>query len=87
MHAFVEPMASSGVYERIGANTDGMDPAVAQGPRLKAYLARERAMADLDDAGDPLRDGLRDLMDEMWLKLSTEDREALDSRQGDIRGS
>lgn len=52
------------------------------GPRLKAYLALERAMVDLDDAGDPVGDELRDRMDPIWLCLSNEDRQALDIRIG-----
>jgi hypothetical protein len=56
---------------------------MAPGPRLRAYLALERAMVDLDDAGDPVGDDLRDRMDEIWFKLSVEDRAALDARSGD----
>ncbi len=56
---------------------------MALGPRLRAYLALERAMVDLDDAGDPVGDELRDRMDPIWLKLSEEDRAALDRRIGD----
>ena len=56
---------------------------MATGPRLRAYLALERAMVDLDDAGDPVGDELRDRMDPIWLKLSDEDRDALDGRTGD----
>jgi len=56
---------------------------LAPGPRLRAYLALERAMVDLDDAGDPVGDDLRDRMDAIWLKLSAEDRAALDCRVGD----
>ena len=55
---------------------------MAPGPRLRAYLALERAMVDLDDAGDPVGDRLRDRMDPIWLELSEEDRAALDSRIG-----
>jgi hypothetical protein len=55
---------------------------LAPGPRLRAYLALERAMVDLDDAGDPVGDDLRDRMDGIWLKLSAEDRAALDCRVG-----
>lgn len=39
-------------------------------------------MVDLDDAGDPVGDDLRDRMDGIWLNLSAEDRAALDSRSG-----
>ena len=56
---------------------------MAPGPRLRAYLALERAMVDLDDVGDPVGDDLRDRMDAIWLNLSTEDRAALDCRMGD----
>ena len=56
---------------------------MAPGPRLRAYLALERAMVDLDDAGDPVGDELRDRMDPIWLNLSKEDRAALDHRIGD----
>ena len=56
---------------------------MATGPRLRAYLALERAMIDLDDAGDPVGDDLRDRMDPIWLKLSDDDRRALDNRNGD----
>jgi hypothetical protein len=50
---------------------------------LRAYLALERAMVDLDDVGDPVGDELRDRMDAIWWKLSEEDRAALDGRIGD----
>ena len=56
---------------------------MAAGPRLRAYLALERAMVDLDDAGNQVGDELRDRMDPIWRKLSEEDRDALDSRTGD----
>ncbi len=56
---------------------------MAVSPRLNAYLALERAMVDLDDAGDPLGDALRDQMDPIWLKLSPDERTALESRVGD----
>ena len=56
---------------------------MAVGPRLRAYLALERAMVDLDDAGDPVGDDLRDRMDPIWLRLSQEERAALDARLGD----
>lgn len=55
---------------------------MAPGPRLRAYLALERAMVDLDDAGDSVGDDLRDRMDAIWLNLSAEDRAALDCRSG-----
>ena len=53
------------------------------GPRLKAYLALERTMVDLDDADDPAGDELRDRMDQIWGLLSDEERAALDRRDGD----
>lgn len=53
---------------------------MAAGPRLRAYLALERAMVDLDDVDDPVADELRDRMDPIWLKLSQEERAALDAR-------
>lgn len=59
-----------------------MEAAVVPGPRLRAYLALERAMVDLDDAGDPVGDDLRDRMDPIWWKLSDEERAALDNRNG-----
>lgn len=59
-----------------------MEAALAPGPRLRAYLALERAMVDLDDAGDAVGDDIRDQMDAIWLKLSAEDRAALDCRSG-----
>ncbi len=40
-------------------------------------------MVDLDDAGDPVGDQLRDRMDPIWLELSEEDRAALELRIGD----
>ena len=52
---------------------------------LRAYLALERAMVDLDDAGDPVGDELRDRMDPIWLKLSQDERAALDARRINLR--
>lgn len=60
-----------------------MEVCLALGPRLAAYLALERAMVDLDDAGDPLGDELRDRMDPIWLQLSAEERFLLSRRVGD----
>ena len=51
--------------------------------RLKEYLGLERRMVDLDEAGDPAADELRDRMDIIWLGLSAEEREALNRRFGD----
>ncbi len=56
---------------------------MAAGLRLRAYLALERAMVDLDDVGDPVGDELRDRMDPIWHMLSDEERCALDARNGD----
>jgi hypothetical protein len=49
--------------------------------RLEAYLSLERAMLQLDAAGDLFADALRDAMDPLWYELSDEDREFLDRRQ------
>lgn len=48
--------------------------------RLEAYLALEREMLRLDDAGDALADSLRDAMDPLWYQLSDEDRAFLNAR-------
>lgn len=40
-------------------------------------------MVDLDDAGDPVGDELRNRMDPIWLMLSDGGRDALDGRIGD----
>ena len=53
------------------------------GPRLRAYLALERAMVDLADAGDAVADELRDRMDPIWRCLTEEEHRALDNRSGD----
>ena len=51
--------------------------------RINAYLALERAMVDLDDAGDfEVADQLRDRMDPVWSLLSMHERAALDARYG-----
>ena len=57
---------------------------MAPSVRLRAYLALERAMVNLDAAGDPLGDELRDRMDPIWLMLSDTDRAELDHRTGDV---
>ena len=49
--------------------------------RLEAYLSLERAMLQLDAAGDLFADALRDAMDPLWYELSDEDREFLNRRQ------
>ena len=62
---------------------DHLAELAATGPRLRAYLALERAIVDLDDARDPAGDQLRDCMDSIWFMLSEEDRAVLDRRIGD----
>ena len=52
--------------------------------RLRAYLALERAMFDLDQEGDELADSIRDNMDPIWHALTPADRKQLDSREGDL---
>jgi hypothetical protein len=52
-------------------------------PRLKAYLALERATVDLDDAEDALADAVRDCLDPIWWALSEEERDLLSARSGD----
>ena len=49
--------------------------------RLDAYLALERVMLLLEDAGDPLADNLRDVMDPVWYALSDEEHAVLDARE------
>lgn len=53
---------------------------MAIGVRLKSYLALERAMIDLDEAGDEMADAIRDRMDPIWLGLTPQEWEALDNR-------
>lgn len=48
--------------------------------RVRAYLALERAMLDLDAEDDPAADDLRDAMDPLWYHLSAEERAWLDAR-------
>jgi hypothetical protein len=48
--------------------------------RLHAYQRLERVMLELDAAGDPLADQLRDLMDPLWYALSDEEHALLDAR-------
>jgi hypothetical protein len=48
--------------------------------RLEAYLALEREMLRLDEAGDALADSLRDAMDPLWYQLGDEEREFLNGR-------
>ena len=47
---------------------------------IDLYLTLERMMIHLDQAGDPLADRVRDLMDPLWYRLSAEDVALLDSR-------
>ena len=49
-------------------------------PRLKAYLELERQMLALDEAGDPLADTFREVMDPLWYQLSDEEHAQLDAR-------
>jgi hypothetical protein len=48
--------------------------------RLHAYQRLERVVLDLDEAGDPLADHLRDLMDPLWYALTDEEHALLDAR-------
>jgi hypothetical protein len=53
------------------------------GSVLSAYFALERAMVDLDDAGEiATAEALRDYMDSIWSLLSMAERELLDARHG-----
>ncbi|MBX3270467.1 MAG: hypothetical protein KF729_09415 [Sandaracinaceae bacterium] len=54
--------------------------------RLRAYLALERAMMDLDDHDDPLADDLRDAMDKLWVGLEETEHAWLDARFTDAHG-
>jgi hypothetical protein len=47
---------------------------------LDTYLALERVMMSLDDAGDPMGDVIRDAMDPIWYGLSAEEKAFLNSR-------
>lgn len=48
--------------------------------RLNAYLALEREMLRLDEAGASLADALRDSMDPIWHQLSQAERQFLNER-------
>ena len=48
--------------------------------RLEAYLALEREMLRLDEAGDEYADALRDAMDPLWHLLGPEERAFLNGR-------
>ena len=50
-------------------------------PRLDAYLALEREMMLLDDAGDPRADDVRDALDPLWQGLTAEERTLLNGRE------
>lgn len=50
--------------------------------RLEVYLALEKVMVALDDDEDEtLADHVRNLMDEIWFKLSDQDRSHLNDRK------
>ena len=48
--------------------------------RLRAYLALEHEMMDLERSGDAAADALRDAMDPLWYALDDEERRWLDNR-------
>lgn len=48
--------------------------------RLRTYLALERHMLALDEAGDPLADALRDAMDPIWYSLTDDEHQILNER-------
>ncbi len=47
---------------------------------LDLYLALERLMLELDADSNPMADQIRDLMDPLWLRLSSEELARLDAR-------
>ena len=53
---------------------------MALSARFDAYVALERAMLELDEAGDPMADSIRDLMDPIWYALTDEEHAQLDAR-------
>jgi hypothetical protein len=53
---------------------------VAVNRDLEIYLRLERMMLELDKRQDPLAEGVRDLMDPIWRRLSPEDVARLDAR-------
>lgn len=76
--------ADDGSIQRCACrDTTSMEAGMVPGPRLRAYLALERAMVDLADAGDAVADELRDRMDPIWRCLTEEEHRALDNRSGD----
>jgi hypothetical protein len=48
--------------------------------RLESYLALERVMLQLDDAGDPTADHIRDAMDPLWHDLTEDERAEVNAR-------
>jgi hypothetical protein len=58
-----------------------MEDRMAEMNRLEAYLSLERAMLQLDAAGDAFADSLREVMDPLWYELSDEDRDFLNARR------
>ncbi len=49
-------------------------------PRLRAYLALEELMLQLDELGDPVAEELRDAMDPVWYELTDEEHGWLNGR-------
>src|SRR5450432_1576867 len=49
-------------------------------PDLETYLRLERTMLELEKNGDPMADQIRDLMDPIWHRLSSEEIGLLNSR-------
>jgi hypothetical protein len=47
---------------------------------MEGYLALERVMLGLDDAGDSMADRVRDAMDPLWYGMTDEERAQLNSR-------
>jgi hypothetical protein len=47
---------------------------------LDLYLAFERLMIHLDQTDDPMADGVRDLMDPIWHRLTPEEVDLLNAR-------
>lgn len=54
---------------------------MALSPRLRAYLALEREMLELDRLEDPAADSLRDAMDPLWLSLTDAEHAWLNGRR------
>jgi hypothetical protein len=53
---------------------------MAMSGRLRAYLALEREMLELDETGDSAADELRSAMDPLWYGLTDDERAWLDAR-------